>query len=181
MSLAIQPKAYMTFAVGRKDGTIDIYSSYDNNDTHSSSRDNIYGKFRRCHRLTHHAGSPVRALSYTPDGSLLISGCDDGHIYIHDTSSFQQNESIRMVAAILSAHNSYILSISTLPDSRRFMTSSADKTVKVWDVSIPNSGAVHTFDTGHDDMIWDLSCSSDGKKCVSCGADGLIQIYSCDG
>ncbi len=176
MSLAIQSKAYLTFAVGRKNGTIDIYSSYDRNG--SSYGDNIYGRFRRCHRLNHHAGSPVRALSYTPDGSLLISGCDDGHIYIHDASSFEKNESILMVASILNAHKSYILSISVLPDSSRFMTSSADKTVKVWNVSNPNSGAVHIFEGN--DMIWDLSCSNDGRKCISCSDDGQIQIYSCE-
>jgi len=176
MSLALQSNAYLTFAVGRKNGTIDIYSSYGKNG--NIQRDDIYGNFRRCHRLNHHAGSPVRALSYTPDGSLLISGCDSGHIYIHDTSSFEQNESVLMVASILNAHKSYILSISMLPDSRRFMTSSADKTVKVWDVSIPNSGAVHTFEGN--DMIWGLSCSDDGRRCVSCSDDGQIQIYSCD-
>jgi WD40 repeat protein len=176
VSLAIQSKAYLTFAVGRKNGTIDIYSSYDRNG--SSYGDNIFGRFHRCHRLNHHAGSPVRAISYTPDGSLLISGCDDGHIYIHDASSFEKNESILLVASILNAHKSYILSISVLPDSRRFMTSSADKTVKVWDVSNPNSGAVHIFEGN--DMIWDLSCSNDGRKCISCSNDGQIQIYSCE-
>jgi len=175
MSIAVQPKECLTFAVGRKDGTIDIFNSG------IEKRDNVYGNFRRCHRLHHHSGSPVRALCYTPDGSLLISGCDNGHLYIHDTSSFLQNETIRMVAVILNAHRSYILAITVLPDSRRFMTSSADGTAKVWDVSIPNSGAVHTFDTGRDEMmIWDLACSLDGSRCVSCSDDGLVQVYSID-
>ncbi len=178
MSLALSSKTYLTFAVGRKNGVIDIYSTYHSNS--SNQRDSVFGQFRRSHRLSNHMGSPVRALTFTPDGSLLISACDDGHIYIHDTSSFGQNESIRLVASIMNAHKSYILSIAALTDSRRFVTSSADKTVKVWDVSTPNSGAVHTFDTGHDDMIWDVSSSFDGRRCASCGDDGLIQIYSCD-
>ena len=184
MSLALQPKAFLTFAVGRKNGIVDIYSTFEaissggTSGNSGSQRDNMYGQFRRYHRLNQHAGSPVRSLSYTPDGSLLISACDDGHIFIHDTSSFEQNQSVLLVASILNAHKSYILSISVLPDSKRFMTSSADKTVKVWDVSIPNSGAVHTFEGN--EMIWDLSCSNDGGRCVSCSDDGLIQIYSCD-
>ncbi len=173
----------LTFAVGRKNGSIDIYSSGGSgNDSHSHAmtHDDLYGNIRRCHRLTHHAGAPVRSLCYTPDGSLLISGCDEGHIYIHDTSSFHSNESIRMVASILNAHRGYILSIKALPDGKRFVSSSADKTVKVWDVSMPNAGPVHTFDTGHENMVWDVACTSDGKRCASCGDDGLIQIYSCD-
>lgn len=175
MSFAIQSQAYMTFAVGRKNGIIDVYSSY-SKDTYKQ-RDGMFGNFRRCHRLNQNEGAPTRALSYTPDGSLLISGCDDGHIYMYDTSSFQQNESILLVGS-LNGHKSFIFSISVLPDSRRFLTSSADKTVKVWDVSAPNSGTVHTFEGN--DMIWDVCCSDDGRRSVSSGDDGMIQIYSCD-
>jgi len=173
LSLAVHPFHHLTFVVGRKDGTIDIYSSG------NVGSDDVYGQFRRCHRLTQHAGTPVRALCFTPDGSLLISGCDDGHIYIHDMSSFRQNETIRMVAAIHNAHRGYILSVAVLPDSKRFVTSSADKTVKVWNVGTPNAGPMHTFDTGHDNMVWDVSCSLDGRRCVSCSDDGCIQVYSC--
>jgi len=179
MSLALHPTAFLTFAVGRKNGTIDIYNSSPDGIS-STSRDNVYGRFRRCHHLNHHAPSPIRALRYTPDGSLLISGCDEGHIYIHDMSSFQENRTVRMVAAILNAHKGYILSIDVLPDSSRFITSSADRTVKVWDVGAPNSGPVHTFETGHDKMIWDVTCSLDGRRCVSCSDDGRLQVYSCE-
>jgi WD40 repeat protein len=175
LSLAVHPRHHLTFAVGRKDGTIDLYSSGDD-----ACNDDVYGQFRRCHRLTQHAGSPVRALCYTPDGSLLISACDDGHIYIHDMSSFHKNESIRLVAAIHNAHKGYVLSIDVLPDSKRFITSSADRTVKVWNVGTPNVGPVHTFEAGNQSMIWDVSCSLDGRRCVSCSDDGCVQIYSCD-
>uniref|UniRef100_A0A7S3QB72 Anaphase-promoting complex subunit 4 WD40 domain-containing protein n=1 Tax=Chaetoceros debilis TaxID=122233 RepID=A0A7S3QB72_9STRA len=187
MSMALHPSHHLTFAVGRKNGSIDIYSSASSsqggqgsNSGQHSIEDDVYGQLRRCHRLAQHAGAPVRALCYTPDGSLLLSGCDEGHIYIHDTSSFHKNESIRMVAAILNAHRGYILSICALPDEKRFVTSSADKTVKVWNVGMPNAGPVHTFDTGHDNMVWDVAGAVDGRKCASCGDDGLIQIYSCE-
>ena len=86
-----------------------------------------------------------------------------------------------MVAAILNAHKSYITSIAALPDSRRFVTSGADGTVNVWDVGVPNGGPVHTFDTGHEEMIWGVACSCDGRRIASCSDDGLVQIYSCDG
>jgi WD40 repeat protein len=172
-ALALQPEKYLTFAVGRKNGTIDVFSS-------TGESGDFFGTFRRIHRLTHHAGAPVRALCFTPDGALLISGSDDGHIFIFDTSSLQTNQTIRMVATILNAHKSYILSVDVLPDSKRFVTSSADKTVKVWNAGTPNSGPEHTFDTGHEDMVWGLSCSSDGRKCVSCGDEGLLQVYSCE-
>lgn len=175
LSMAVNPRHHLTFAVGRKDGTIDLYSSRD-----GVTNDDVYGQFRRCHRLVQHAGSSVRALGYTPDGSLLISGDDDGHIYIHDMSSFQKNEIIRSVAAIHNAHKGYILSMDTLPDGKRFVTSSADRTVKVWNVGTPNVGPVHTFETGNQNMIWDASCSLDGRRCVSCSDDGCVSIFSCE-
>lgn len=174
LSISLHPVHHLTFAVGRKNGIIDIFSSGRN-----MGADEIFGRFQRTHRLTHHSGAPVRSICFTPDGTLLISACDQGHIYIHDVSSFEKSQTIRMVAAILNAHTSYILSISSLPDSKRFLTCSADKTVKVWDISTPNSGPIHTF-TGHDKIIWSLSSSLDGKRCVSVGDDGLLQIYSTD-
>lgn len=177
LSLAVHPLHHLTFAVGRKDGSIDVYSSGTGNDCFN---DDVYGQFRRRHRFSQHAGSPVRAIAYTPDGSLLISGCDEGHIYIHDMSSFHQNETIRMVAAIHNAHKGYILSVAVLPDAKRFVTSSADRTVKVWNVGTPNAGPVHTFDTGNSSMVWDVSCSTDGHRCVSSSDDGCVQIYSCE-
>jgi len=180
LSLALHPTHCLTFAVGRKDGTVDLYSSGNssNGNGNGNVSDDIYGQFRRCHRLNHHAGTPIRALAYTPDGSLLLSGCDEGHIYIHDASSFLRNETIPLVAAIHNAHRGYILSIAPLPDSKRFVTSSADKTVKVWNVGTPNSGPVHTFESGNESMVWDVSCSYDGRRCVSCCDDGCVQIYS---
>jgi WD40 repeat protein len=171
LSIAFHPTQYLTFAVGRKNGIIDIYSS------RNAENDDIYGNFHRTHTLTHHAGIPVRSLCFTPDGTLLISGCDQGHLYVHDISSFEKNQTILMVAAILSAHKSYILSISPLPDSKRFLTCSADKTVKVWDVSTPNNGPIHTF-TGHEKIVWNIASSLDGRRAATVGDDGLLQVYS---
>lgn len=171
LSIALHPTHHLTFAVGRKNGIIDIYSSG------NTGNDDVYGQFQRMHTLTNHAGVPVRSLCFTPDGCLLISGCDEGHIYIHDVSSFEKNQTILLVATILSAHNSYILSISPLPDSKRFLTCSADKTIKVWDVSTPNNGPVHTF-TGHEKIVWNIASCLDGKRAASVGDDGLLQVYS---
>lgn len=175
MSVDIHPHHHLTFAVGRKDGIVDIYTA-----SSDSNRDDVYGNFRRWHHLTQHAGAPVRSLAFTPDGSLLISACDEGHIYIHDTSSFRQNDSIRLVGAIHNAHKGYILSIDVMPDSKRFVTASADRTIKVWNVATPNNGPVHTFDTGRDSMVWGVTCSFDGRRCVSSSDDGYLQVYSCD-
>ena len=176
-ALCVHPSLPYTFAVGRKDGIIDLFSAVILDDT--SSFNHSYGSFRRIHRLTHAVSVPIRALSYTRDGCLLIAGNDDGNIFIYDTSSPKQRI-VRLVSSIFGAHKGFILSITSLPDSKRLFSSSVDQTVKVWDVASPYSGALHTFDAGHTDMIWGVVCSPDGRRCVSCGDDGLIQVYACE-
>ena len=49
------------FAVGRQDGLVEIYEN----------------SGERCHRLIQHE-APVRALSFAPDGNLLLTASDDG-------------------------------------------------------------------------------------------------------
>jgi len=176
-ALALHPHLPYTFAVGRKDGILDLFSTVIVEDL--TSYYHSYGHFRRVHRLTHPASNPIRALAYTPDGCLLIAGNDAGTIFIFDTSSPKQR-TIRLVGSIFHAHKGFILSITTLSDSKRFVTSSVDKTVKVWDVASPYSGPLHTFDAGHVDMIWGVASSLDGRRCVSCGDDGLLQVYACE-
>ena len=83
-----------------------------------------------------------------------------------------------MVAAIHNAHKGYIISVNVFPDSKRFI--SVDKAVKVWNVGTPNNGPVYTFDTGHNNVIWDVSCSTDMLNCVSCSDDGFVRVYSCE-
>jgi len=188
--IALHPTKAYIFAVGRKNGVVDVYGPSQKHHSFKNKGPSrgAEGLFRRMHHLNHHAGSIVRALAYTPDdGALLITGSDVGDIYIHDTSSSIHNQTIRMVAAIHDAHKGYVLSMKAL-DSKRFITSGADATVKVWDVAKPNSGASHTFDTGHIGLIWGVCCSvnetnlnsNDGIKCVSAGDDGLLQFYACE-
>jgi WD40 repeat protein len=177
-AMALHPFLPYSFAVGRKDGSIDLFTTVTLDDM-NSFKQHSYGSFRRIHRLIHSAGVLIRALSYTRDGGLLLVGNDDGNIFLYDTSSPKQ-KTVRLVGSILEAHKGFILSITSLPDSKRFVTSSVDATVKVWNVASPYSGAIHTFDAGHVDMIWAVASSPDGRRCVSCGDDGLIQVYSCE-
>jgi hypothetical protein len=202
LSIAWHPSIPNTFAVGRKDGTIDIYSS-----TTSDHYDEELS-FRRMHRLVD-SSLPIRGLAFSkPEGCLLFAGDDGGKLYSYDasvaSSSFASNGDaqkaamcpIKLVACALTAHKGWIMNMTVFQDERRVCTCGSDNSVKVWDcgMGLASSAAVHSFDGVHGGWVWDVACGSvvgdsgggvggsgGGKKVmlVSCGNDGVMQVFSC--
>uniref|UniRef100_A0A7S1Z451 Anaphase-promoting complex subunit 4 WD40 domain-containing protein n=1 Tax=Ditylum brightwellii TaxID=49249 RepID=A0A7S1Z451_9STRA len=183
-SIVYHPSQHDTIAVGRKDGTIDVYAP-----SNYESPGGATAAYKRLHHFTNHF-KPIRSLTFSSssssnggngsnDGALLITGSDDGHIFIYDI--FSRSTSTTMVSSIPNAHTSWILSTCSIPNSSRFVTCGADGKIKVWDTSLVNAGAVHTFDTvGGKNMVWGVSASYDSRKMISCDDNGMIQVYSCE-
>ena len=198
MSLAFHPTIPNCFVVGRKDGTIDIYSSAITEDYYHMGE----FSFRRMHRLVH-SSFPIRALSFSqPDGALLFAGDDNGQLYSYDASCNNErtnmSKPVKLVACALTAHKGWVMNLTPFPDGKRVATCGSDRTVRVWDcgAGLASSTAVHSFEGVHDGLVWGLDCgsvvvasSSDGigsqraggdkLKLVSCGNDGVIQVFSC--
>ena len=154
-------------AVGRKDGTVDLYN-FGQDD----------GAYRRLHRILCHS-KPVRGLAFTSDAALLITGDDDGNITLHDVVQTNPTTPVRLVGAVISASLSYILDLAPLPDGKRFVSCGADGLVKVWDVRTLNSGPSHTFADGKGTgIVWSVTSSSDGRRLASAHDNGMLVIYS---
>ena len=198
LSLVWHPTIPNMFAVGRKDGTIDIYSSTSSHDKDLS--------FRRMHRLTD-ASAPIRGLTFSqPSGALLFVGDDSGKLYSYDASvmstSFNEHYDatkaamcpIKLVAFALTAHKGWIMNLISFPDEKRVCSCGSDRSVKVWDcgTGLSSSMPVHSFDSVHSGWVWDVACGSvvgdstrgvaNSKKkltLVSCGNDGVMQVFSC--
>lgn len=190
MSLAFHPTSPNSFVVGRKDGTIDIYSSA-----------TVDLSFRRMHRFLH-SSFPVRALAFSQsDGALLFAGDDNGKLYSYDAScnNARTNMSapVKLVACALTAHKGWVMNLTPFPDGKRVATCGSDRSVKVWDcgMGLASSTPVHSFEGVHDGLVWGLDCgrivgasiggfsggrsSGDRLKLISCGNDGVIQVFSC--
>jgi WD40 repeat protein len=60
------------------------------------------------------------------------------------------------------------------PDRRWVATGSADKTIRIWDLSTGRS--LRTL-TGHTDLVWSLAFSRDGKRLVSASPDGTLRVW----
>ena len=79
------------------------------------------------------------------DSSQLVSVSDDLHINVIDVTKWQ-------ILLTLTGHKSNINSVDVNPQNHNLiLTSSYDKTVKVWDLR--NNQVVHNINS-HSDNVW---------------------------
>ena len=71
----------------------------------------------------------VYGVAFSPDGSSLVSVGSDRKIWLYDGKTGEARGQIGE-----NEHKGSIFSVSWSTDSKRFATSSADQTVKIWDV-----------------------------------------------
>lgn len=108
--------------------------------------------------------SEVECCHFSSDGKLLATGGHDKKAVLWCTESFT-------VKSTLEEHGQWITDVRFSPSVSRLATSSADRTVRVWDTD--NGGfSLCTF-TGHSSIVMsldfhpskeDLICSSDGNS-----------------
>jgi len=81
-----------------------------------------------------------------------------------------------LVHHVLHAHRSWILRVSVLDDSRRFVTTGADKRLHVWNVEQMNQqAATHTFQT--DQPAWSIT-RGPASRLVTGSDSGWLQVFS---
>ena len=124
-----------------------------------------YHLWWRCHeghRLTlrGHRG-PVNAVAFSPDGTSLASGSDDGSVKLWDVAS----GSLRMT---LKGHTDQVTSVAFSPDGRLLASGSRDCTAKLWDVA--TGSPLATF-SRHLDAVSAVAFSPDGKTLATGSAN----------
>jgi WD40 repeat protein/serine/threonine protein kinase len=96
--------------------------------------------------------------------------------------SFQDWGAARVVAAdararglaiVLRGHRAAINSFSFLPDGKRIVTASDDRTVRLWNTE----GRLLRMFVGHADEAWGVSFSDDGKRIVSTSRDRTVRVW----
>jgi hypothetical protein len=158
MSLCWHP-TQLKIAIGRKDGLVEIISATKKGQ----------------HRLIHHSGT-VRTVAYTPDGQLLIAGSDDGSLAVWDMN----RQVPTIVHHVVNAHDSWILGVSPLADSRRFVTAGQDEKIHVWQLGTMHA-PTHTFHIDQTSWTIGTSYGADPQRLVSGSDKGWIQVFSLDG
>jgi WD40 repeat protein len=76
----------------------------------------------------------VYALAYSPDGSRLAIGLDDGSVTIYETEFYQP---MLDLPPHRGERYSYVYSLAWTPDGTRLITASGDRTLRIWDGAAP--------------------------------------------
>lgn len=124
----------------------------------------------------------VDCAAFDAKSQIIATGCHDGKIRLYDLVKKavvkEITAHITMKPAVL-AHPIYTVAFS--PDGKQLLSSSFDKTLKLWDVTSGNLvrefKAYHEkeFPKGHQEEVYTAAFSADGKFIAS-GSGGLERV-----
>jgi len=115
----------------------------------------------------------VLGTAFAPDGSVFASVGADKRIWLYDGKTGEPKAQIGE-----GVHTGSIFGISWASDSKRFVTASADQTVRIWDVEATK--AVQTWRMG-DEGIVSVPDQQVGVVWPSARSDGLVISVDLDG
>lgn len=118
----------------------------------------------------------ICAVSFSPDGSLLVQGDDQGLLRIWNVSSGECLKTFQ-------GHAGRIWSVTFSPDGKTFVTGGDDNIVKLWEVGREaekeGENCLKTFH-GHTTMVWSTAISPDGGMLASGGFERTVKLWQVD-
>jgi len=137
--------------------------------SHSDGHIALYDVESQKHVLTFAGHSkPVRGLSFTADGTFLISACDDKTCNLYDTSS-------KNPIGSLNGHDSSVLCVERSGADGFCVTGSSDGGMKVWDLR--NRSCVQTL-SEHKEAVWSLALHEGAGRLASVSDDRSVCVYA---
>jgi WD40 repeat protein len=121
----------------------------------------------------------VRFVAFSPDGRSIATASYDRSIKIWDVTKipdFSKKSGIFAPTCLytLIGHQQAVSSIAFSPDGRQLVSSSFDKTIKIWDA---NNGKCLKTLLGHRSRIWTVAFHPNGRKIASGGDDNHTKIW----
>lgn len=117
----------------------------------------------------------IRSVSFSPDGSLLVTGCEDQMVRVWDIAR-------QKLLCKLSGHSQDIYSVEFMPNDRnKVVSGSGDRTIRIWDIE--EEKCIHCFtidnvEAGKEAGITSVSVSPNGKYVAAGSLDRTIRLWS---
>lgn len=110
----------------------------------------------------------IRTLTFSTDGSLLVSGGTDGKIRVWEVETGRELFSF-------AGHDGLVLSLAFSPDGKYLASGGSDATVRLWEWEDKHLLSIWT---GHSDSVSALTISSDCTTLASGGRDPQIILWN---
>ena len=111
--------------------------------------------------------SEVYVVAFSPDSTLLATGCLDGTVRIWDPAT---GDHVRA----LTGHTKAGYGVAFSPDGSMLASASGDGTVQIWD---PATGDHVRALIGRATPVYGVAFSPDGSMLASASGDGTVQIW----
>ena len=118
----------------------------------------------------------IRSVSVSHDSSLLAAANDFGTVFVWRIGNSDERTSIRFEPLQkLQAHATYVTKCLISPDCRRLATTSADQSVKIWDMQSNFREEMSLL--GHQRWVWDATFSADSAYLVTASSDQTARLW----
>ena len=114
-------------------------------------------------------GSPTFCVAFSPDGSFLLAGSEDGKLRIHDFAAG------RPVLEV-NAHPGGVRALAFSPDGKTLATAGVDKAARLWDYADGKLRERKVL-AGHSDIVLSVAFSRDGQELATASPDGSVRTW----
>ena len=111
--------------------------------------------------------SDVWAIAFSPDGSLLVSGAEEGPIRIWDVAS-------RRLLRTLEGHTGCVYSVAFSPNGCFLASGSKDETIRIWDMP---TGTVQRVLQDPPAQVFGVAFSPNGRYLAAGRSDLAVRIW----
>ncbi len=121
-----------------------------------------------------HCVAILIGLAWSPDGTCLAAGNDDGSVYLWEGTDGTPRKRLQ-------GHHGSVNKVVWSPDGTQLVSGSSSGELFVWDIQSVGAVAcpcpVQTF-AGHASVVYALAWSRNGKRLISGDSDGLLRWWS---